>query len=48
MCIYTLKKKKKIEYKNSSRGMRDSTDITNIRRLRRKGLRYPVLHTGKI
>ena len=37
MCIYTLKKQKL--KKNSSRGVRDSTECPKIRRLRREGYR---------
>ena len=40
MCIYTVKKQKlKKKLKNSSRGVRDSTERPKIRRLRRKGYR---------
>ena len=53
MCTYTLKKQNL--KKKSSRGVRDSTDRSKIRRLRRKGyrkkqqrLKHLMLHTGRI
>ena len=40
MCIYTVKKNKNLKkIKNFSRGVRDSTERSKIRRLRRKGYR---------
>ena len=52
MCIYTVKKQK---LKKSSRGLRNSTERPQIRRLRHKGycqnlqlLRHVMLHTGNV
>ena len=39
MCIYTVKKGKKIKLKNPSRGVRNPTKRLKIKRFRRKGYR---------
>ena len=53
MCIYTAKNKNYIK-KNSSRGVRDTTECAKIRRFRRRGyrknlqrFRHVMLHTGR-